>query len=71
MPHVLTFEVRTVAPAIYANRKLVVANLRKLGDIELSVVVRALRVAHILAVHPYHGSAVNAVEVDEEALAVP
>ena len=71
VPHVLTFEIRTVAPAVDAYRKLVVAHLGEVGDVEFGIGVRVLRVAHVLAVHPYHGSTVHAVEVDEETFAIP
>ena len=71
VPHVLSFEIRAVAPAVDAHRKLVVAHLGEVGDVELGVGVRVLRVAYVLAVHPYHGSAVHAVEVNEKTLAVP
>ena len=71
VPHVLTFEIRSVAPAVDAHRKLVFAHLGEVGDVELGVGVRVLRVAYVLAVHPNHGSAVHAVEVDEKTLAVP
>ena len=71
VPHVLTFEIRAVAPAVDAYRKLVVAHLGEVGDVEFGIGVRVLRVAYVLAVHPYHGSTVHAVEVDEETFAIP
>ena len=72
MPHVLTFEVRTVAPAIYTYRQLVVAaRSYEVGDVELGIGVGSLRVSYVLAVHPNHCCAVNTVEVDEHALVVP
>ena len=69
--HVLPFDVRAVAPAEHLNAHIVLARAGCGGDVELSIVVAALRVAHVSAVHPYEGCAVNAVEVEEEALAVP
>ena len=71
VPHVLTFEIRAVAPAVDAHRELVLAHVGEVGDVELGVGVRVLRVAYVLAVHPNHGSAVHAVEVNEKTLAVP
>ena len=71
VPHILTFEIRTVAPTIYTYRELVVAGSYEVGDVELGVGVRTLRVAYVLAVHPYHGSAVYAVEMYKHTLVLP
>ena len=40
-------------------------------DVKFGIVVRTLGVANLLAVNPYVGSAVDTIEVEEDALVVP
>ena len=69
--HVLTFEVRAVAPAHYLHRQTVLARAEILGDVEFVVVVRTLRIAHIFAVQVDEGGTVNTSEIDERAVLLP
>ena len=70
VPHVLSLEVRTVAPAVNAHRHVVGALAHEVGHVEFGVGVGTLRVAGILAVHPHHDGAAGTVEVEKHALAL-
>ena len=70
--HVLVLDVRAVAPAIDFNtNEVLLAWLDVFRHVELAVVVRSLRVAHLLSVDPHIGGAVDAVEVEVDFPAVP
>ena len=68
VPHVLTFEIRTVRPAVYAYRHVVLALAYIVGNVELGIRIGALRVTCVLSVHPYHDGAARSVEVEHYAL---
>ena len=70
VPHVLTFEIRTVRPAVYAYRNVVLALAYIVGNVKLSVRIGALRVTGVLSVHPYHDGTASTVEVDKHAATV-
>ena len=62
--HVLTFQVRTVAPTEYFYRKSVLnALLQELGDVKLRNIICALSVTNIFSVDPHICSRVNTAEV--------
>ena len=70
--HILTFQIRAVAPAEHLHGEAVAGtNFQVRREVELCHIVRALRVAHVLAVEPYESSGVDAAEVDNRAAAVP
>ena len=70
--HILTLEVRTVAPAEHLHGKAVFLSFIYIrSDVKLSHVVGALCVAHVLAVEPYEGCRVDTAKVDEGAATVP
>ena len=69
--HVLTLQVRAVAPAEHLNGEAVAARAEIFGEVELSHIVGTLRVAHIFAVEVDQSSAVDATEVNESALLSP
>ena len=50
---------------------MVVAGSYEAGDVELSVGVRALRVAYVFAINPYYSSAVYTVEMYKHTLVLP
>ena len=70
--HVLVLDVRAVAPAIDFNADEVLdARLDVFRHVELGIDIGSLRIAHLLAVHPDIGGAVDAVEVEVDFAAVP
>ena len=72
MPHVLSFKIGTVAPAVDTYGELVLTVLGdKTGDVELRVGVSTLAVAYIPSVNPYRRGTVHTVEVEEDALVSP
>ena len=70
-PHILTFEVRTVAPAIDADGELVPSGTHGRGDVVFRIVVCTLPIANELAIDPYGGTTIDTVEVDEHSLVSP
>ena len=71
VPHILAFEIRAIAPADDLHADIVRARANLRGYFKLCIVVAALRVADILSVDPYEGGAVDAIKVEEDAVAVP
>ena len=69
--HVLAFQIGAVAPAEDLHGECVLALDEMGGDVKFGDVVCALCVAHIFSIHPDQGGGVDAVEVKEDALAVP
>ena len=70
--HILTLEVRAVAPAEHLHGEAVFLSFIYIRcDVKLSHVVGALCVAHVLAIEPYEGCRVDTAKVDEGAAAVP
>ena len=69
VPHILAFEIGAVAPANHLHGDGILASVNVCGQVELGIVVAALRIAHVLAVEPNEGCAVKAIEVKEHALA--
>ena len=63
--HVLTFQVRPVAPTEYLHSQSVAAGTQIGGQVKFSHVVRALGVTYVLSVQVDEGCAVNASEVYE------
>ena len=70
-PHILPFEIRSVAPAVHADGKLVLARLDRGGNIEFRVRIGTLRVSAECSVDPYGAAAVNAVKMDENFFVRP
>ena len=71
VPHVLTFKIRSVAPAEHLYRDVVLTLAHHLGKVKLSIIVATLGIAHILTIHPHVGSTIDAVEVEEGAHRFP
>ena len=69
--HILTFEIRSVAPTEHLHTYIVLAYTDIGADIELMIVVTALSITHILAVYPNERSTVEAIEVQEDILCIP
>ena len=69
--HVLAFQIRGVAPPYHLHADVVRSLTHIIRHVVFCVVVRAFGIAHIAAVHPYVGSAVHAVEMEEHALVGP
>ena len=69
--HILTLQIRTIAPAEHLHGQGVLALVQEVRQVKLGHVVGALRVAHVLSVEPNEGRAVDAAEMDERAAAVP
>ena len=69
MEHVLAFEIGAVAPAEHLHANIIFARAEIGCEVELGIVVAALRIAHVLPVKPHEGCAVQAVEVEVDALA--
>ena len=66
--HILSLEIRGIAPTEYLHTDVVLACAHIGTDVELMVVVTALCVAHILAIDPYESCTIKAVEVQEHIL---
>ena len=71
VPHILSFEIRTVAPSDYLYGDVVLALAHHVGQVKLGIVVAALRVTDIFSVYPNEGRTVNTVEVQQDALVFP
>ena len=70
--HVLTFQVRTVAPTEHFYSKCVFrALLQEVGDIKFRHVVGTLRVTHVFTVDPHICCRVDTTEVENRALFIP
>ena len=69
VPCVLALEVGTVAEAVHLYRHVVLAGAHKVRDVKFTVGIGPFGVAHILAVEPNVGCAVETVEVEHNALA--
>ena len=69
--HILTFQIRAVAPTHYLYSQAVFTRTEVLGDIEFMVVVSTLGIAHIFAVQVNEGSTVDTTEVDEGTVLFP
>ena len=70
--HILTLEVRAVAPAEHLHGEAVFLTFIYIrSDVKLGHIVGALCVAHVLAIEPYEGCRVDTAKVDEGAAAVP
>ena len=68
---VLSFEIRAVCPANHLHADIVLAGVERRGDVKFGIVVGSLRVADVFAVDPHISTTIDAVEVEEHALAVP
>ena len=69
---VLILQIAAVAPAVALHGKQVFfARLDVGGDVKLGIVVCALAIAHLLAVHPDVDGAVGTVEVEQHGLVLP
>ena len=68
---VLSFEIRAVRPANHLHTDIVLAGAERGSDVKFGIVVGSLRVADVFAVDPHISAAIDAVEVEEHALAVP
>ena len=66
--HVLAFEIGAVAPAEHLHANIILARAEIGCEVELGIVVAALSIAHVLPVKPHEGCAVQAVEVEVDAL---
>ena len=70
--HILTLQVRAVAPAEYLYGEAVLLTLLDIrGDVKLRHVVGTLCITHILAIEPYESSRVDTAKMDEGAATVP
>ena len=69
--HVLTFEIRAVAPAEHLHRYGIVARAQVLGEVKLAHIVCSLGIAYILAVYPDESCRVYAAEMNKSPVAVP
>ena len=70
--HVLTFQVRAVAPTEHFYSKGVFrALLQELRDVKFRNVVRALRITHVFSVDPHICCRVDTTEVENRALFIP
>ena len=69
--HILAFEIRTVAPAHHLHRKAVFAGAQIGGKIVFTHIVRALTIAHFVAVEPNRGRRIDATEMNDRAATVP
>ena len=70
--HILTLEVRAVAPAEHLHGEAVFFSFIYIGsDVKLGHIVGSLCVTHILAIEPYESSRVDTAKVDEGAAAIP
>ena len=71
VPHVLTFEVRTVGPANHAYRHVVFTRAHLLADVKFSVHIATFGIANILTIYPYISRRVNTIEVEQYAFFFP
>ncbi len=69
--HVLTLQIRAVAPAVHLHHQLVFSLTNYGGEVELTDVVGSLGVTHELTVQPYLCCRINSVEMDDDALSLP
>ena len=70
--HVLTFQVRTVAPTEhFYSEGVFSALLQEVGDVKFRHVVGALRVTYIFSVDPHICCRVDTAEVENRALFIP
>ena len=67
-PHVLVFEVASVAPSIHLHGQSVAAFMQKTGHVELGRRHGVLAVAHFPAVQPYIHGRVNTAEMKNQIL---
>ena len=68
---VLSFEIRAIGPANHLHAEVVHPFAHVFRHVKFGIVVRAFRVSHLLAVHPNVGTAIDAVEVEENAFPLP
>ena len=69
--HILVFQVGTVAPFVHLHGQGVIALFHVRRNAELGVVVGALAVTHLLAVHPHIEGRIHAVKVQINLLSGP
>ncbi len=65
--HVLTLQIRSVAPAHHLHGQSVLSRTQILGDVKLRHIVGSLRIAGLMAVHPHCRGRVYAAEVQDGA----
>ena len=72
VPHVLPFEIRTVAPANHRHTYVVrLAHLRIGSNVKLCRIVRPFRITHVFAIYINECRTVDTVKVKEDVLFVP
>ena len=71
VPHILTFEIRGIAPTYDLNTDIVLALAKVICNIKFGIIVAALCIAYIVAVHPYERSTIDTVKVQEHTLVAP
>ena len=69
--HILTFQVRTIAPAEHLHRKTVFTFAEIRCQIIFAHIVSSLTVAHKVAIHPNHCGTIYASKVNDSALFRP
>ena len=69
--HVLTFQIRAVAPAEHLHRQPVSPFLQIGSQIKFRHIVRTLRIAYVPAVQVYQSCAINATEMNESTFILP
>ena len=63
--HILTFEVRTIAPTHHLYSQTVLTRTEMLGDLEFVVVISSLSVTYVFTIQINECSTIDTTEVDE------
>ena len=71
VPHILAFEIRSIAPTDNLNGDIVPALAQVGGYVKLGIIVAALCVAYVIAVHPDERRTIYTVKVQEYAFVFP
>ena len=71
VPHILSFEIRTVGPANDAYGNIILTCAHSLADVKLSIHITAFGVTHILTIHPHISGGVNTIKVEQHTFIFP
>ena len=71
MEHILSFEIRSITPTEHLHTDIVLAGTHMGTQVEFVVVVTALSIADILAIHPNIGRTIKTVKMKEHILCFP
>ena len=69
--HVLTLEIRTIAPTHHLHRQAVLAGAQIGREVIFAHVVRTLTIAHFVTIEPNRGRRIYTAEMNDRAASVP